>query len=98
MKQHLEDLVPRCAAVPMAVCSAAEASLAQHGEMQCAAGLGKHGPGIVMGHVADIIVVDLKNLVSGKEPSISGNDPIPVDFLDDDVDQWCLIAAHDADS
>lgn len=44
----------------MAVCSAAEASLAQHGEMQCAAGLGKHGPGIVMGHVADIIVVDLK--------------------------------------
>lgn len=60
MKQHLEDLVPRCAAVCMAVCSAAEAPLAQHGEMQHAARLGKHGPGIVMGHVADIIVVDLK--------------------------------------
>lgn len=39
----------------------------------------------------------LKNLVSGKEPSISGDDAIPVDFLDDDVDQWRLVAAHDAD-
>lgn len=44
----------------MAVRSAAEAPLPQHGEMQRAARLGKHGPGIVMGHIADIIVVDLK--------------------------------------
>lgn len=44
----------------MAVCSAAEAPLPQHGEMQRAARLGKHGPGIVMGHIADIIAVDLK--------------------------------------
>lgn len=44
----------------MVVCTAAEAPLPQHRQMQCVAGLGEHGPGIVMGHVADVIVVDLQ--------------------------------------
>jgi hypothetical protein len=35
--------------------------------MQRGAELGKDCSGIVMGHLADIIVVDLKNLVPSKE-------------------------------
>lgn len=55
----MEDLVPRRTAIGMVVCTAAKAPLPQHRQMQRAAGLGEHGPGIVMGHVTDVIVVDL---------------------------------------
>lgn len=40
----------------------------------------------------------LKNLVSSKESSISGDYPIPIDFLDNDVNQRRFIATHDANS
>lgn len=60
MEQHLEDLVPWRAAVRVAVGTAAKAPLPQHCQLQRAAGLGKHGPGVVVGHVADVIVVDLR--------------------------------------
>lgn len=56
MKSHMEDLF----SIRVAVCSVAKASLSKHSEMQRAAGLGENSSGIVMGHVADIIVVDLE--------------------------------------
>lgn len=40
----------------------------------------------------------LKNLVSSKESSISGDYPISIDFLDNDVNQRRFIATHDANS
>lgn len=60
VKNHLEDLLPGRSAIGMAVCPAAEAPLPQHRELQRAAGLREDGSGVVMGHVADVIVVDLK--------------------------------------
>lgn len=44
----------------MVVCSVAKAPLSKHSKMQHVARLGKDSSGIVMGHVADIVVVDLE--------------------------------------
>lgn len=60
MEQHLEDVVPRRTAVRVAIGTAAEAPLPQHCQVQRAAGLGEHGAGVVMGHVADVVVIDLQ--------------------------------------
>lgn len=40
----------------------------------------------------------LKYLVSSKKSSISGNDPISINLLNDNVDQRCFIATHYANS
>ena len=48
MQHHREDLLPGRAALGVAVRTASEAPLAKHGELQSAAGLRQHGPGIVV--------------------------------------------------
>lgn len=59
VQDHLEDLLARRAALGVAVRAAAEAPLAEHGELQRAAGLRQHRAGVVVRHAADVVVVDL---------------------------------------
>ena len=60
VQHHREDLLPGRAALGVAVRTAAEAPLSKHGELQRATGLRQHGPGIVVRHAADVVVVDLE--------------------------------------
>lgn len=71
MKNHVEDLLPGRAAVGMGMCPAAKAPLPQHREVQCGARLGKHSSGIVMRHIADVIVVDLQKTLRLKCDNVS---------------------------
>lgn len=98
MKDYVEDLFPGRATVGVAVGPAPKAPLSQHGQVQHGTGLGKGSSGIVGRHIAGVTVVDLKNWVSSKKSSIAGDHPIPTDFLDNNVDQWHFIAAHNANS
>lgn len=63
VKDHVEDLFPGTSAVHVAVSPVPKAPLAQHGEVQRATGLGEDCPGVVVGHIADIAVVDLEERV-----------------------------------
>ena len=56
----MEDVFPWRATVRVAVCPVPKAPLSQHSEVQCAAGLGENGSGIVVGYIADVTVVDLE--------------------------------------
>jgi hypothetical protein len=56
----MENLLAERVPIRMVVCSVAKAPLSQHRQMQCGTGLGKDSSGIVMGHIADIIVIDLE--------------------------------------
>lgn len=98
VKGHVEDLFSRGSPLGMAGRAAAKAPLAQHGEPQGAAGLREDGARVVVRHVADVVAVDLKDLVSSEESSVPGDDPVPVYFLDYDVYQWRFVTTHDADS
>lgn len=60
MKSHVEDVFPRGGRVRVVMRAVPKASLAKHGEKEGAAGLREHGAGVVVGHVADIVVVDLE--------------------------------------
>lgn len=60
MKSHVEDVFPRGGPVRVGMRAVTKASLAKHGEKEGAAGLRQHGSGVVVGHVADIVVVDLE--------------------------------------
>lgn len=60
MERHVEDVFSWRGPFRMAVRSVTKTSLTKHSEMQGAAGLWKHSSGIVVGHIADIVVVDLK--------------------------------------
>lgn len=57
---HVETILSLREAVTVVVSSAPKASLSEHGQVQRRARLGKDGPGMVVGHVADIKVIDLK--------------------------------------
>lgn len=60
VKNHMEHFFSWRATFRMRVCSVAKAPLPKHREMQRAAGLGKDGSGIVMGHIADVTIVNLE--------------------------------------
>lgn len=66
VKNHLENLFRGRAAHGAAVRAAAAASLPEHGEVQRAAGLRQHGAGVVVGHAADVVVVDLEKRVTAE--------------------------------
>ena len=60
MKNHMENLFSWRVPIRMVICSVTKASLSKHCELQGAAGLRKDSSGIIVGHIANIIVVDLK--------------------------------------
>lgn len=60
MKNHMENLFSETVPIRKTMRSVTKASLSKHSELQGTAGLRKDSSGIVVGHIANIIVVDLK--------------------------------------